>query len=57
MLDEYMINLAAVDVSSPPPSVGRLELVPGFVLFMPDKPLWLHRTMMRLLLGWVWIDK
>jgi hypothetical protein len=25
--------------------------------YMPVKPNWLHRTMMRVLLGWEWRDK
>lgn len=27
-----------------------------FQVYITQKPNWLHRTMMRLCLGWIWVD-
>jgi flavin-dependent dehydrogenase len=49
-------------IPMPPPTVGYW-LFPGshgtanIQFHMPKKPNWLHRTMMRLLLGFEWRDK
>ena len=28
----------------------------GLQIYLKEKPIWLHRTMMRLCLGWKWKD-
>lgn len=38
-----------------PKYVGGYHLV-DFVVNLQKKPCWLHRTMMRLCLGWEWKD-
>jgi hypothetical protein len=34
----------------------RLGGPTGFQINIKKKPIWLHRTMMRLCLGWEWVD-
>lgn len=29
----------------------------GFGVNLKNKPCWLHRTMMRVCLGWIWADR
>jgi hypothetical protein len=53
-MTEYKFHLS-------PPSVGYW-LMPGSAAYevrfmMPKKPNWVHRTFMRLLLGWEWRDE
>ena len=45
-------------VASPPKTVGgyRLGGQHGFLFLLRDKPRWLHRLGVRLVLGWVWED-
>ena len=45
-----------------PPKTAGYWVLPGSVSYgevrycMPRRPVWLHRVMMRTLLGWVWRD-
>lgn len=43
-------------VSAPPKPAGRLYITPSFCIETAQKPGRLHRAMMRLLLGWRWVD-
>ena len=43
-------------IQAPPPPAGSLEIVAGFLIQVRRRPLWLHRTMMRLVFGWKWKD-
>ena len=33
-------------------AVGRMEVLPSYLCNCKSKPLWFHRLMMRLFLGW-----
>ena len=37
-----------------PQYVGRYEITPNFHVHLQLKPMWLHRYMTRILLGWKW---
>lgn len=39
-----------------PEWIGRYELTPNFHVYLETKPMWLHRYMTRILLGWKWED-
>lgn len=37
-------------------SVGRFRVWDGFEIAAKTRPAWLHRMMMRLVFGWIWIE-
>ena len=39
-----------------PKYVGTYHITVGFSISLEKKPLWLHRYMTRILLGWKWVD-
>jgi hypothetical protein len=39
-----------------PKPVGAWQIGGSVYYQMTKKPIWLHRVMARVLLGWVWID-
>lgn len=49
-----------IEIQWPKPEVGKLWIIPGpncgFAVSCFKKPNWLHRTAMRLVLGWEWVD-
>lgn len=39
-----------------PEYVGGYDITPNFTIMLQTKPMWLHRYMTRILLGWKWKD-
>ena len=39
-----------------PEYVGGYDITPNFTVMLQTKPMWLHRYMTRILLGWKWKD-
>lgn len=52
-----MSHQSYIYIQPPPKNVGAWKM-PGTEAYFHaiKRPSWLHRTMMRLLLGWVWRD-
>jgi hypothetical protein len=43
-------------IFSQPEYVGGYDITPNFTVMLQTKPMWLHRYMTRILLGWKWKD-
>ena len=59
---DTQINMSAVSqepmsVFDSPKYVGHIAITPTFHVYQPKKPNWLHRFMMKHLLGWEWHDQ
>lgn len=39
-----------------PEYIGGYDITPNFTVMLQTKPMWLHRYMTRILLGWKWKD-
>ena len=39
-----------------PEYIGGYDITPNFTVMLETKPMWLHRYMTRILLGWKWKD-
>ena len=67
-VSEYADNLVTVKASTTQESSMCISAIPNYVgmyclggktlcIYFVTKPKWLHRTMMKLCLGWEWKDK
>jgi hypothetical protein len=54
----YLVDSNLYTVISSPPCVGYYQIGGqyGLRIAFSKKPIWLHRKMMFLCLGWMWID-
>ena len=58
MDDRDIANFIVPSVELPKQCVGGYYLGGrlGLGIMFPKKPIWIHRFLMKLLLGWEWID-
>lgn len=47
---------ASFQIYNQPEWVGGYDITPNFKVMLATKPMWLHRYMTRVLLGWKWKD-
>ena len=50
------ISSGAHIIYDPPKAVGYMEILPSVEYHITKKPKWFHRIMVRILLGWKWVD-